>query len=394
MPRLRSVHLAKLAALPALLGPLACSILSDSDSLKGGDGGAGQAGDGGGSGRPGDAGRAGTNAGGSGGAGGRAGAGAAGQASMGGAGQAGAAGVGGAAGQAGAGGGAPRTYAELVLSDGPVAYYRFDDAAGSGEVASVVGGPTGTVQGAALQHVGGALVGDASTAARFAGSSVSLGDAFPFAPASPFTFEVWFKPDAPLSNEFPKVFSKYVLEDPSTNGADGYYFLVRNTGASFTFEKANSDLKSSVSSGLVPTDEFTHAAVTFDGVTGLQLYINGESVGTVMASLAAAGAGATFLLGEGPGTDPFQGAIDEFAVYDKALSAAAVAAHHARGRSGPQLERCSLALPTACASRNDRPARHELGVGTTAVGNASEHRTSVAPARRGAGVPCRATWLP
>ncbi len=315
-------------ALTALFG--ACSLSPDLDGLNDEGGGGGAASQGGGAGER--AGRGGQGGGpGLGGGGARAGAG-------GGAGAG--AGASGSVGGAGAGGQVPRTYAELVLADGPAAYYRFDDDPDSRKVASAAGGPEGTVQGERLERVGGALVGDASTAARFVDSSVLLGDVFAFAPGSPFTFEAWLKPDEPLSAQFPKLFSKYAREPAGGAGPTpdyaGYYFIVRDEGMSFSFEPLGDPEIVSVSSASAPSTEYTYVAVTSDGATIAQLYVNGEQVNAQVMPLAPTPlAGAVFLIGEGPDTERFRGSIDELAVYPRALPATAVAAHYAVGHRGP-----------------------------------------------------------
>ncbi|HEU4536996.1 MAG TPA: hypothetical protein VFS00_22900, partial [Polyangiaceae bacterium] len=161
---------------PAAL--VACSLSEGTEDLKQDGGSAGAAGKAGGGG----GGQAGQANGGSGGSGASSGAGGSGGGGVGGAGAGGAGtgGVGGGAGQSGAAGtagAAPRTYAELVLAEEPVAYYRFDDDPQAGKaVSTVAGGPEGVVQGDRLERVAGALVGDASAAARFVNSSVLLGN--------------------------------------------------------------------------------------------------------------------------------------------------------------------------------------------------------------------------
>ncbi|HEU4403989.1 MAG TPA: LamG domain-containing protein [Polyangiaceae bacterium] len=223
-----------------------------------------------------------------------------------------------------------------MLADAPVAYYRFDGDLSGGQVLSAVdGAPPGVVDGAPLESVAGALAGDPSAAARFVDSSVSLGDAFDFIPASPFTIEAWLKPDAPLSADFPKLFSKYIGEAAGSGGYEGYYFTVRSSGLSFAFEPLGSVEIFAVSAPPPPATDFTYVAVTYDGMAGAKLYANGEFIDTLEAPFAALTLDSVFRLGEGPDTPRFKGVIDEFAVYPKALSPAAIDAHYRLGREGP-----------------------------------------------------------
>jgi Concanavalin A-like lectin/glucanases superfamily len=317
---------------------VACSVGFDPDPIGGEQGG--QAGAGGGTGGTGGTGGSSTGAsggtGGSGGSGGSSGSGGSGSTSgVGGSG--GANGAGGTGGASGGGGGTPLSeYAELVLAQNPVAYYRFDDA-NSGPLASTApGGPSGTVVGAPIDRVVGALVGDASSAARFTDSNVTLGDAFTFAPGSPFTFEVWVKPSAPLSTGFPKVFSKYVREQPDVAQYAGFYMLVRESGVTFAVEPLGSDEIFSASSGSAPSvTDFTYAVAVSDGKTYFELFINGVSAQRVDKPLTPINLGTSFLIGEGPDTERFHGTIDEFAVYTKVLTPDVIAAHYNVGHNGP-----------------------------------------------------------
>lgn len=309
---------------------VACSVGFDPDPIGGEQGG--QAGAGGGSGGTGGSSNGASGSGGSGGSGNASGASGTG-------GTGGSNGSGGGA--SGSGGGVPLSeYAELVMAQNPVAYYRFDDANTSTLASTAPGGPTGTVAGAPIERVVGALVGDASSAAHFTDSNVTMGDAFTFAPGSPFTFEVWVKPDVPLSTNFPKVFSKYAREQPAVADYAGFYMLVLDTGIAFAIEPVGVSDPFSASSGAAPSvTDFTHAVAVSDGKTYFELFINGVSTQRVDKPLTPIDIGASFLIGEGPDTERFRGTIDELAVYAKVLPPDVIAAHYNIGHNGPQSAR-------------------------------------------------------
>jgi hypothetical protein len=81
------------------------------------------------------------------------------------------------------------------------------------------------------------------------------------------------------------------------------------------------------------TTAFTHVVVTSDGTTA-QLYMNGVVSGAATIEGMASPAKAPFTWGAHSNltSEPFfQGALDELAVYDKALTPAQVATHFFAG---------------------------------------------------------------
>jgi hypothetical protein len=80
----------------------------------------------------------------------------------------------------------------------------------------------------------------------------------------------------------------------------------------------------------VADNRWTHVAVTFDG-TIWRAYVDGAACGTYSGAIGT-NAGSTFYLGNGY-HGYFSGSIDEVVIFDRALSAAEVAAL-AQGSSG------------------------------------------------------------
>ncbi|HEU4536313.1 MAG TPA: LamG domain-containing protein, partial [Polyangiaceae bacterium] len=210
-----------------------------------------------------------------------------------------------------------------------------DDDPGLTQIQSQVAAPLGTVEGGQLLAVEGALFDDASKAAGFAGARVVFGNAFAFAPGSPFTFEFWVKPDAPLTSGKRTVFSKYQT-DTIFNGNAGFFFRANEDGMAFSFEPSGFGSITSVGDEAPPTtDTFTYVVVTSDGATAMNLYINALEPKRVTLELGAAGQSAPFLLGDVFDGERFRGAIDEFAVYNKELPKVRIQAHYAAGRPPP-----------------------------------------------------------
>jgi hypothetical protein len=234
----------------------------------------------------------------------------------------------------GEGGMPPTGYPEVVLEDGPVAYWRLDEPAGS----SIAHDSSGNKNDAA--YVGsvtlgapGAIAGESDTAARFDGLTgyVNAHNSFPFAGNAPFSLEAWVL--ASSSSAYAGVISK----DDETGGppSEGFLVFVSPDAGDFGFQRLDGDNASTaISTASASTTSFIHVVATFDGLD-LVLYVNGEAQGTQTAAFSIAGATADFVVGaEAGGTaNYFAGTLDEVAVYDKALSASQIKAHYLAGIS-------------------------------------------------------------
>src|SRR2546426_625083 len=79
---------------------------------------------------------------------------------------------------------------------------------------------------------------------------------------------------------------------------------------------------------VLPLGSWTHLVGTFDGST-VRLYVNGALFSSAPASgPLSGGAGQSFIGRLGQGVFPFQGTLDEVAVFPSALSAERVRAHY------------------------------------------------------------------
>lgn len=215
-------------------------------------------------------------------------------------------------------------YAAEVLADAPLAYFRFDEL--QGPVArSVVGTLTGPYQGDFAFNQPGAVDGNPSV--RFDGTTtrIPLGDVFELAGNAPYSIELWINAVDVNNTRF--------IVDRRTNGSpsDGYtfylgvgYFLASRITADVEMAYVNFDA--------LPLDTWVHAVVTYDG-SFQRMYIDGALSQTSNASaITPIGGGAGFFtIGD---REPAQfrkldGRLDELAIYDKALSDAAIARHYA-----------------------------------------------------------------
>ena len=219
------------------------------------------------------------------------------------------------------------SYRDVVLSDGPLAYYRLGDS--SAVAKDEVGGPDGTHQGNPTR-ADGAIAGDEDGATRFGGGSfIDLGAGFPFAGRAPFTIEAWVKPDG---GGGPNDSRCVVAKSPATIN-DGYALFVNGDEPYFGRYPSNEYTQGS---GVVPPGVFSHLVTTYDGTT-LALYVNGELSGTETSthSLGAVDKPQTIGASRGGTTCYFAGVIDEVAIYGSPLSVERIRAHHRAGTGLP-----------------------------------------------------------
>jgi len=157
---------------------------------------------------------------------------------------------------------------------------------------------------------------------------------------TPFSFEVWFKTakwgvilgqqDAvPFTNSTGYVPALYV-------GTNGHLY------ASMFYDSEYATVPMLASPGTVNDGSFHHAAVTYDGVNE-SLYLDGVVVGSVPFTQDGYATEYHYQLGTGYTAgwvaatglwSPFKGVIDEASLYNRALSAAEVAAIFSAGSAG------------------------------------------------------------
>lgn len=226
---------------------------------------------------------------------------------------------GGDAGGGGAGGAVSRYFAE-VMADEPAGYFRLGEDVTPTAFDASGNGHEGTYQAVTVGEPG-AIAGDPDTAAYFSGmngSVVQFGDIFDFPGKTPFTAEVWIKPDI----EQCSVFGKVDWNEVDTR-YDGWFFNIN-------------DSSSGVRMGLnfvapiAPVGEWTYLAFAFDGVTAT-LYHNGVEAESRVPTGDTVDHDVGFTIGRIENWAQFVGTIDEVAVYDKYLTADRIQAHYDAG---------------------------------------------------------------
>jgi uncharacterized repeat protein (TIGR01451 family) len=218
--------------------------------------------------------------------------------------------------------GGPTTQKQADL---PRGFWRLGDLAGSATAADASGnGLTAAVDPGVSLGQPGALAGD--TAATFNGGGAAV-----VTPASPLldlssavSVEAWVRPTAAGQNG--GIFEKTV-----SGWVNSQYMLMLEAGVAKFRVRTSAGALSPVDGPVLPINTWSHLVGTFDGTT-LRLYVNGALAASAAATgPLASGSGPAYLGRLGQNLYPFQGSIDEVAVFANALSAERVRAHYLGG---------------------------------------------------------------
>jgi len=220
-----------------------------------------------------------------------------------------------------------QSYPNLVTGADPAGYWRLGDAAGSATaVDSSASGRNGNYLAGAHPGADGAVAGD---------RAADLSAGYVEAPRGPrtdlrgaFTLEAWVKLDALAPAPGQAVIESY--SGPAVNG----YALRVTDGVLQAWSLGAPGQGFGLVTGrtrLTP-DAWHHVAAVFDG-SRLTVYLDGVADNSVATSVApGAGTASVKLGGRGDdGNQRLQGDLDEAAVYDRALTAAEIEAHHLTG---------------------------------------------------------------
>ncbi len=226
------------------------------------------------------------------------------------------------------GGGAPAlTYAQTVLADNPVGYWKFNESsgttitnygsAGATKNLTTSGSPTLGVAGPVAGNTGCTFVA-ASTQYATVTDAGSL-----FQPSDVFTVEFWFKKASNGS-----AFS--IVTKDSSSGSLKIGFASNNKLTSTKAGVADLD----TTTAITDTASWHHAVYTKDGSTRVW-YVDGVSDTTLGTNQTFSTSGNDFWISRrGTGlTEYMNGGLAQIAVYSTALSGARVAAHYAARNS-------------------------------------------------------------
>lgn len=215
------------------------------------------------------------------------------------------------------------------MSDAPIAYYRLGDKSTAAK--DELGAHDGTYRGA-VTHRKGALAGGDDGAAVFDGASwVDIGDNFPFLAKAPFSIEAWIAIDSD-PGDTQCVAAKNIDAVNSGSPTDGYAMYAYGTPLRIQISRDRSGNEEEIRGASVGLGSFVHVVATYDG-SALSIYAGGALSGTSPSPAAITTVAKSFTIGASRGGTAcfFRGAIDELAVYDKALSPDRIRAHHLAG---------------------------------------------------------------
>lgn len=222
------------------------------------------------------------------------------------------------------------SYADEVLADNPVSYWRLEEIPGS-TAADTAGSNPGTIVGGVSSASG--IVGNAF---KFDGSSgrVTMGNPanLNFGTTGAFSLEAWFNWDgggSSVNNLIRK--SNFPVTPPGAGywlridqGSQNLDFFTGETTGAMGFGRAN--INTSVTS-----NTWHHAVATRDAAGEMRLYLDGVLEATTPGANFETTSTAPFVLGAWDDRfgviEFFSGRLDEVAVFDSALSADRVAAH-------------------------------------------------------------------
>lgn len=247
-------------------------------------------------------------------------------------------------------------YSEAVLTDSPVAYYRFEDVASSNGSTMLNSGSTGAAINGIYNGSDFSLVGNS-----FNGGSNSLGNAVDVANltnvnyirvpdnnsldlTTAATLEAWISaPSAAVAaNTYARIFDK---------ARSSAYMLFLNGNSGQPTVQSGSDLLAYVQD--VRGSGWTHVVATFDNTVGWRMYIDGTLVASNANTTTLQTNTAPLDLFKDPMSstgDRYTGQADEIAIYSTALSPERVLAHYTAASQVAAVPEPSTSLMAAAAA--------------------------------------------
>jgi hypothetical protein len=215
-------------------------------------------------------------------------------------------------------------YASEVLKDGPIAYYRLDDAVGSATAADFMGNyPAASSSFGVSFGQAGLFAGSLASVALDGTGFLDVRNAFGFSGKQPFTIEGWAQR---ASDDRDQHYFAASIRTDTMQISYGLFHLMASLG----FERSDGlGWDGAYSPDTFAVYTAAHIAAVFDG-TSVSLFQDGMMVGEQLNALIdIPSTPIVFRWGGAPGgLSMFSGKLDDLAIYDHALSPARIVAHY------------------------------------------------------------------
>jgi hypothetical protein len=219
-------------------------------------------------------------------------------------------------------------YSNTVIGDGPAGYWRLGETTGT-TAGDAAGANPGTYTNGPKLGQSSLLPADgANRSVRFDGSNdhVSIPSSSSLSPTAHVSVEAWIKPAAlPIAGNFASVASK----------PQSYSLQFNGPRLEFTVIQSGVSRRLQAPAGAIATGNAYYVVGTYDGAVQ-RLYVNGAEVANTHLTGAISSSSQELSLGSWDAdSEPFNGTIDEVAVYTLALSPVRIDAHYQAAIGGP-----------------------------------------------------------
>jgi hypothetical protein len=226
------------------------------------------------------------------------------------------------------GGGSASRYRAAVLADNPLAYWRFGEATGATAEDETGKGNAATIGNGVNWGAAGALLNEENTAVSLVGAQCLqiANGGFDFPGTDAFSLEGWVNLSAAPGTMPWHMFIKNDDKNPAGRQEYGVYVQANN---GLAFERYVNSGTRKLEAPTPALNKWTYFVATYNG-TGLALYVDAAFVGNNPDTRSQLSIPTPEYMGCDSFTNPaLEGALDEFAVYNYALTQGQVNAHYA-----------------------------------------------------------------
>lgn len=215
-------------------------------------------------------------------------------------------------------------YSNMIRADSPAAYWPLNETSGT-NADEVIGGSDGTCQGGlTMGGASGPLASETNVAPNLDGSNDYISTSYaPFVNGTVRTFEGWGYRDTDTTLD--------VLVG-SASASTPFRLQIRSAESGRIQLRPQNSAIAFWDTAWPGQSQWVHFALTFDesGDTAT-LYINGVSKGAKAMTDAYSSPGNFQAGAAGSGSDPFDGRLAHFAIYNRALTLSEIQGHYIAG---------------------------------------------------------------